>query len=87
MAGPVIHEHSLFTDDDLYLFNEGSHFRLYDKLGSHHLVRGGEEGTHFSVWAPNAEKVSLIGDFNGWDNSAHLLSQRAASAIPLPKRD
>jgi 1,4-alpha-glucan branching enzyme len=52
------------SKDDLYLFNEGSHFRLYDKLGAHLLVEG---GTHFSVWAPNAEQVSVIGDFNGWE--------------------
>ncbi len=66
------------TKDDLYLFNEGSHFRLYDKLGAHVL---GEGGTHFSVWAPNAEQVSVIGDFNGWQKSAHRLSPKDNSGI------
>jgi 1,4-alpha-glucan branching enzyme len=55
---------SLITDDDLHLFNEGSHFRLYDKLGAHLVARQGEEGAYFAVWAPDAEEVSIIGDFN-----------------------
>ncbi len=67
---------SLFTDQDIYLFREGNHFRLYEKLGSHLLSAGGQEGTYFAVWAPNAEKVSVIGDFNGWDPLAHPLAPR-----------
>ena len=51
----------LLTDDDIYLFNEGSHFQLYDHLGAH--PRDG--GYHFAVWAPSAKTVSLVGDFNG----------------------
>jgi 1,4-alpha-glucan branching enzyme len=50
---------SLLTDDDLYLFNEGSHFRLYEKLGAHLMTQDQQEGTYFSVWAPNAEKVYM----------------------------
>ena len=61
------HGFSLITDDDSHLFNEGSHFRLYDKLGAHVVNHDGESGTHFAVWAPNAEQVSVIGDFNGWN--------------------
>ncbi len=58
---------SPITDQDLYLFNEGTHFRLYDKLGAHAGTDGEREGTWFAVWAPNAGAVSVIGDFNGWD--------------------
>jgi 1,4-alpha-glucan branching enzyme len=67
----------LMTDEDLYLFNEGSHFHLPDKLGS----QPGPDGTHFAVWAPNAESVSVIGDFNGWDPQTHRLTPRASSGI------
>jgi len=69
------------TDDDLYLFNEGSHFRLYEKLGARLLTVEGVEGTYFSVWAPNAEQVFVIGDFNGWDKSSHPLRNRGQSGI------
>jgi len=78
---PVHYDVSLLTDDDIYLFNEGSHFRLYDKLGSHPLTREGVEGTYFAVWAPDAEKVSVMGDFNGWDKSSHPLQPRGQSGI------
>ena len=69
-------EHDL-TADDLYLFAEGTHGRLAEKLGAH--VR--QDGTAFAVWAPNAEHVSVIGDFNGWDTSAHPLSPVRSSGI------
>lgn len=67
---------SLFTEEDIYLFKEGNHFRLYDKLGSHQMKADGRDGTLFAVWAPNAEKVSVIGDFNGWDKKTHQLFPR-----------
>ncbi|HSR10123.1 MAG TPA: 1,4-alpha-glucan branching protein GlgB, partial [Thermodesulfobacteriota bacterium] len=67
---------SLFTDQDIYLFREGNHFNLYRKLGSHPVVVNGVSGTCFAVWAPNAEKVSVIGDFNGWDPEGHPLAAR-----------
>ena len=54
---------SLLTDHDIYLFKEGNHFRLYDKLGAHVVARDGVKGTYFAVWAPNAASVSVIGDF------------------------
>jgi 1,4-alpha-glucan branching enzyme len=69
------------TDEDLYLFNEGSHFRLHDKLGAHVLERGGSSGTHFAVWAPNAEEVFVMGNFNGWDKRSHRLHSKAQSGI------
>ena len=72
---------SLLTDADLYLFNEGSHFRLYEKLGSHLLVHQGQEGAYFAVWAPDAQLVSVIGDFNEWDGGNHLLRPRGSSGI------
>jgi 1,4-alpha-glucan branching enzyme len=78
----VIHsEISLLTDDDLYLFNEGSHFKLYDKLGAHPLTVGGEQGTFFAVWAPDAQNVSVIGDFNGWDPRTNPLRPKGSSGI------
>lgn len=72
----VIHGVSLFAEQDVYLFKEGRHFRLHEKLGAHVRTVEGVTGTHFSVWAPNAQKVSVIGDFNGWDTASHLLSHR-----------
>jgi 1,4-alpha-glucan branching enzyme len=69
------------TDHDLYLFNEGTHFRLYDKLGAHVVRRGGEKGVAFAVWAPSARRVSVVGDFNGWDHSATPMNPRANSGI------
>lgn len=65
-------------DQDLHLFNEGTHVRLYDKLGSHLLP---EEGVHFAVWAPNAKSVSVVGDFNQWDKYRHPLVMRGSSGI------
>jgi len=68
---------SLLTEDDLYLWNEGTHHRLYDKLGAHPT----DEGTHFAVWAPNADRVSVIGDWNGWDPETNKLTARGVSGI------
>jgi 1,4-alpha-glucan branching enzyme len=75
------HDVSLLTADDLYLFNEGSHYRLYEKLGAHPLTVDGVPGTYFAVWAPNAREVSVIGDFNGWKRGRHPLRPRESSGI------
>ncbi|MBI4329094.1 MAG: 1,4-alpha-glucan branching enzyme, partial [Chloroflexi bacterium] len=80
-ATPVRHDVTLLTDDDLHLFNEGSHVRLYQKLGAHPLVRGGQSGTYFAVWAPDAESVSVTGEFNGWNRTSHPLRPRGQSGI------
>jgi 1,4-alpha-glucan branching enzyme len=72
---------SPLTEHDLYLFNEGSHFRLYEKLGAHPLTTANGAGIHFAVWAPNAEQLSVIGDFNGWNRASHPLRPRAQSGI------
>ena len=72
---------TLLTKDDLYLFNEGTHNKLYLKLGAHRRVVSGEEGVNFAVWAPNAERVSVIGDFNQWDSSANPLLPVGNSGI------
>src|SRR6516225_1077242 len=64
------------TDHDIYLFREGTHTRLYEKLGAHPGIVDGEQGVAFAVWAPNAETVSVIGDFNGWDRGRHPLAPR-----------
>ncbi len=62
---------SLITDDDLFLFNEGTHLRLWEKLGAHPATDAdGVAGVHFAVWAPNAREVTVIGDFNGWDKAS-----------------
>jgi 1,4-alpha-glucan branching enzyme len=67
---------SLVTDHDIYLFRQGNHFRLYEKLGAHIVEREGKQGTFFGVWAPNAASVSVIGDFNQWAPRAHPLTSR-----------
>jgi 1,4-alpha-glucan branching enzyme len=72
---------SLFSERDLYLFNEGSHTRLYQHMGSHLVTRDGAQGASFGVWAPNAERVSVIGSFNGWNPETAPLATRGDSGI------
>lgn len=67
---------SRFSEQDVYLFREGSHDRLYERFGAHPAVVDGAWGTHFAVWAPGASQVSLIGDFNDWDPEAHPMVLR-----------
>ncbi len=68
---------SLLSEDDLHLFNEGSHLRLYEHLGAHHQ----DTGTWFAVWAPNAQAVEVIGDWNGWEKGRDRLQPRGSSGI------
>jgi len=79
--GPVWYHASPLTDDDIYLFNEGSHFRLYEKLGAHPMTVDGVEGTHFAVWAPNANSVCVMGEFNGWNKGSHPLRPTGQSGV------
>ncbi len=72
---------SLLSQQDLFLFNEGTHYRLYQHLGAHPLEVEGVRGCYFAVWAPDAESVSVVGDFNGWDRIKHPLSPKASSGI------
>ncbi len=75
VASPAI------TDDDVYLFGEGTHYRLYEKLGAHPTEVDGIAGTYFAVWAPNAEYVAVIGEWNGWDPGPNPLKIRGGSGI------
>jgi 1,4-alpha-glucan branching enzyme len=72
---------TLLTADDLYLFNEGSHFELYEKFGAHPLTAHDTAGTYFAVWAPNADQVGVMGDFNNWDKPGQPLRQREQSGV------
>ncbi|MEW6667193.1 MAG: 1,4-alpha-glucan branching protein GlgB [Thermodesulfobacteriota bacterium] len=78
---PVRHDVTLLTDDDLYLFNEGNHYRLFRKLGAHPMEADGLAGTYFAVWAPDAYSVFIMGDFNGWDRESHALRSRGVSGV------
>ncbi|MCJ8164555.1 1,4-alpha-glucan branching protein GlgB [Pontibacter sp. E15-1] len=72
----AVYPASRLTDFDIYLFKEGRHFTLYEKLGSHYMEYAGKTGTSFAVWAPNAEQVSVMGDFNEWNRESHQLHAR-----------
>jgi len=67
---------TIFSDFDLYLFGQGKHHRIYEKMGAHPFVVNGVAGVNFAVWAPNALSVSVIGDFNGWNRSANPMHLR-----------
>lgn len=67
---------TLFSDFDIHLFRQGRHYQLYEKMGAHLVTDQGIAGTYFALWAPNAKKVSIIGDFNNWDKQAHPMNVR-----------
>jgi 1,4-alpha-glucan branching enzyme len=71
----------LLTDYDLHLMAEGTHYRNYEKLGAHVRTVDGVRGVHFAVWAPNAKRVSLIGDFNQWDGRRHPMRFHTGAGI------
>ena len=74
--GSMRYDVSRFSEYDIYLFKEGNHFRLYEKMGSHPMDSDGIDGTYFAVWAPNAQAVSVMGDFNSWNTRSHQLKMR-----------
>src|SRR6478672_7001564 len=72
-ASKPVWNYSILYDDDITNFQQGTHYGLYNKFGSKRLTVLGREGYHFTVWAPNATKVSVIGNFNHWNTHSHLL--------------
>ncbi len=66
---------------DDYLMNEGSHKRLFDVLGAHRITHEGYDGMHFAVWAPNAQRVAVVGDFNDWDGRRHVMRARHDTGV------
>jgi len=74
-------EPTLLTEEDLWLFAEGTHTRLYEALGAHLVTVGGKTGTLFAVWAPEAEAVSVVGDFNGWSPERSRMRPHHRSGI------
>ena len=71
----------LLTDFDLHLLREGSHYRIWEKLGAHLVEIRGVKGVHFAVWAPNAQRVSVVGDFNQWDGRRHPMRKHEGNGI------
>ena len=72
---------TFFTDYDLYLLGQGRHYRSFDKLGAHQRVIEGVSGVNFAVWAPNACRVSVVGDFNQWDERRHALRSHFSNGL------
>jgi len=72
---------SALSDLDLHLFGEGNHHHIHHKLGAHLEVHDGVAGTRFAVWAPNARRVSVVGDFNGWDGTRNVMEPRGQSGV------
>ena len=71
----------VITDYDLYLFNEGKNMRIFDKLGAHIMTVDGVTGVLFAVWAPAAKRVSVVGNFNGWDGRRYQMRMRGTSGV------
>lgn len=81
MATKVKHDRVFISKDDQYLFAQGTHYDIYKKLGAHFSNEKGKEGVHFAVWAPNAEKVFVIGTFNEWNEESHELVRLGEGGI------
>lgn len=74
-------EKIFISEDDQYLFAQGTHYDIYKKLGAHFSVENGVEGVFFGVWAPNAEAVHVVGDFNGWNEESHPMTKCGEGGI------
>jgi 1,4-alpha-glucan branching enzyme len=72
---------TLLTSYDLHLFNEGNHNRLFEKFGAHLTEVDGKKGAYFAVWAPDAERISVVGDFNHWNSDSHPMNPRGSSGV------
>ena len=66
---------------DQYLFGQGNHYEIYEKMGAHKVTYKGKEGVYFAVWAPNARRVAVVGDFNGWDFEANYMERQEPVGI------
>ena len=71
----------IFSELDQYLFGHATHYDLYKKLGAHPTTIDGVDGVYFAVWAPNAQRASVIGEFNGWDTEANIIENEDAIGV------
>src|ERR671915_148622 len=71
----------ILSDLDLHLFGEGKHHRIYEKLGAHVMTHDGIRGVTFAVWAPSADRVSVVGNFNSWDATKHPMRSLGMSGV------
>ena len=69
------------SEVDCYLFGNGTHYEIYEKMGAHPITLSGQEGVYFAVWAPHAKEVSVVGDFNGWSCETHKMLPILTSGI------
>jgi len=75
-------DHKVFiSEDDEYLFGQGTHYEIYKKLGAHCATENGKKGMFFAVWAPNAAQVAVIGSFNGWNETQYLMKKSKSAGI------
>ena len=72
---------NIITETDRYLFGNGLHYEIYEKMGAHVMEIDGVKGTYFAVWAPNAKAVSVVGDFNDWNGYENIMHPLATSGI------
>ena len=64
-----------FSELDMYLYGQGTHYEIYKKMGAHVSKQDGVRGVYFDVWAPHAAAVAVIGEFNGWNESSHMMER------------